>query len=55
MQAKAILLPELPPLADIIAGFDMVSVIGVYGRAGRWPRDGRTVRQPRSHQSDVAE
>ena len=28
------LLPELPPLADIIAGFDMVSVIGVYGRAG---------------------
>ena len=28
------LLPELPPLADIIPGFDMVSVIGVYGRAG---------------------
>jgi tripartite-type tricarboxylate transporter receptor subunit TctC len=28
------LLPELPPLADIIAGFDMVSVIGVYGRTG---------------------
>jgi tripartite-type tricarboxylate transporter receptor subunit TctC len=27
------LLPALPPLADIIAGFDMVSVIGVYGRA----------------------
>jgi tripartite-type tricarboxylate transporter receptor subunit TctC len=27
------LLPELPPLADIIPGFDMVSVIGVYGRA----------------------
>ena len=26
------LLPELPPLADIIPGFDMVSVIGVYGR-----------------------
>jgi tripartite-type tricarboxylate transporter receptor subunit TctC len=28
------LLPELPPLSDIIPGFDMVSVIGVYGRAG---------------------
>jgi tripartite-type tricarboxylate transporter receptor subunit TctC len=27
------LLPELPPLADIVPGFDMVSVIGVYGRA----------------------
>ena len=27
------LLPELPPLADIIPEFDMVSVIGVYGRA----------------------
>lgn len=26
------LLPELPPLADIIPGFDMVSVIGLYGR-----------------------
>jgi tripartite-type tricarboxylate transporter receptor subunit TctC len=28
------LLPELPPLAEIIPGFDMVSVIGVYGRVG---------------------
>jgi tripartite-type tricarboxylate transporter receptor subunit TctC len=28
------LLPAVPPLADIIPGFDMVSVIGVYGRAG---------------------
>jgi tripartite-type tricarboxylate transporter receptor subunit TctC len=28
------LLPEVPALADIIPGFDMVSVIGVYGRAG---------------------
>jgi len=28
------LLPELPPLADIIPRFDMVSVIGIYGRAG---------------------
>jgi tripartite-type tricarboxylate transporter receptor subunit TctC len=28
------LLPGLPPLADIIPGFDMVSVIGIYGRAG---------------------
>lgn len=28
------LLPELPPLADLIPGFDMVSVIGLYGRAG---------------------
>jgi tripartite-type tricarboxylate transporter receptor subunit TctC len=28
------LLPELPPLADLIPGLDMVSVIGVYGRAG---------------------
>jgi tripartite-type tricarboxylate transporter receptor subunit TctC len=27
------LLPELPPLADTIPGFDMVSVIGLYGRA----------------------
>jgi tripartite-type tricarboxylate transporter receptor subunit TctC len=27
------LLPELPPLADIIPGFDMVSVIGLYARA----------------------
>jgi len=27
------LLPELPPVADIIPGFDLVSVIGVYGRA----------------------
>jgi tripartite-type tricarboxylate transporter receptor subunit TctC len=27
------LLPELPPLADIIPGFDMVSVIGLYGRS----------------------
>jgi tripartite-type tricarboxylate transporter receptor subunit TctC len=27
------LLPELPPLADIIPGFDLVSVIGLYGRA----------------------
>lgn len=27
------LLPDLPPLADIIPGFDMVSVIGLYGRA----------------------
>ena len=25
---------SLPPLADIIPGFDLVSVIGVYGRAG---------------------
>jgi tripartite-type tricarboxylate transporter receptor subunit TctC len=28
------LLPELPPLADLIPGFDMVSVIGLYGRSG---------------------
>ena len=28
------LLPELPPLADLIPGFDMVTNIGVYGRAG---------------------
>jgi tripartite-type tricarboxylate transporter receptor subunit TctC len=28
------LLPELPPLADLIPGFDMVSIIGVYGRVG---------------------
>jgi tripartite-type tricarboxylate transporter receptor subunit TctC len=28
------LLPELPPLADIVPGFDMVSVIGIYGRVG---------------------
>jgi tripartite-type tricarboxylate transporter receptor subunit TctC len=27
------LLPELPPLADVVPGFDMVSVIGLYGRA----------------------
>jgi tripartite-type tricarboxylate transporter receptor subunit TctC len=27
------LLPELPPVADIIPGFDLVSVIGVYARA----------------------
>ena len=27
------LLPELPPLADIIPGFDLVSAIGVYARA----------------------
>jgi tripartite-type tricarboxylate transporter receptor subunit TctC len=26
------LLPELPPLADIIPGFDLVSVIGIYAR-----------------------
>jgi tripartite-type tricarboxylate transporter receptor subunit TctC len=28
------LLPSVPPLADVIPGFDMVSVIGVYGRTG---------------------
>jgi tripartite-type tricarboxylate transporter receptor subunit TctC len=28
------LLPELPPLADLIPGFDMVTVIGMYGRVG---------------------
>jgi tripartite-type tricarboxylate transporter receptor subunit TctC len=28
------LLPELPPLADLVPGFDMVTNIGVYGRAG---------------------
>jgi tripartite-type tricarboxylate transporter receptor subunit TctC len=28
------LLPELPPLADLIPGFDMVTVIGIYGRVG---------------------
>ena len=28
------LLPELPPLSDLISGFDMVTNIGVYGRAG---------------------
>lgn len=28
------LLPELPPLADLIPGFDMVSIIGIYGRTG---------------------
>ena len=27
------LLPELPPVADIIPGFDLVSVIGLYARA----------------------
>jgi tripartite-type tricarboxylate transporter receptor subunit TctC len=27
-------LPELPPLADLVPGFDMVTNIGVYGRAG---------------------
>lgn len=27
------LLPDLPPLADVIPGFDMVSVIGLYARA----------------------
>jgi tripartite-type tricarboxylate transporter receptor subunit TctC len=27
------LLPEVPPVADIIPGFDLVSVIGVYARA----------------------
>ena len=27
------LLPELPPLADVIPGFDMVSVIGLYARS----------------------
>jgi tripartite-type tricarboxylate transporter receptor subunit TctC len=27
------LLPELPPVADLIPGFDLVSVIGVYARA----------------------
>lgn len=26
------LLPELPPIADIIPGFDMVTMIGIYGR-----------------------
>jgi tripartite-type tricarboxylate transporter receptor subunit TctC len=28
------LLPELPPLADVIPGFDMVSDIGLYARTG---------------------
>ena len=28
------LLPDLPPLADVIPGFDLVSAIGVYARAG---------------------
>jgi tripartite-type tricarboxylate transporter receptor subunit TctC len=28
------LLPELPPLADVIPGFDLVSVIGIYARQG---------------------
>jgi tripartite-type tricarboxylate transporter receptor subunit TctC len=28
------LLPGLPPLADLVPGFDMVTNIGVYGRAG---------------------
>ena len=27
-------MPELPPLADLVPGFDMVTNIGVYGRAG---------------------
>jgi tripartite-type tricarboxylate transporter receptor subunit TctC len=31
---RSFLLPELPPLADVIPGFDFVSVIGVYARAG---------------------
>jgi tripartite-type tricarboxylate transporter receptor subunit TctC len=31
---RSFLLPELPPLADIIPGFDFVSVIGVYARTG---------------------
>jgi tripartite-type tricarboxylate transporter receptor subunit TctC len=26
------LLPDLPPVADVIPGFDLVSVIGLYGR-----------------------
>jgi tripartite-type tricarboxylate transporter receptor subunit TctC len=32
--SRSPLLPELPPLADIVPGFDMVSVIGIYGRSG---------------------
>ena len=31
---RSFLLPDLPPLADTIPGFDFVSVIGVYARAG---------------------
>jgi hypothetical protein len=32
--ARSPVLPELPPLADIIPGFDMVSDIGIYARTG---------------------
>jgi tripartite-type tricarboxylate transporter receptor subunit TctC len=31
------LAPDVPPLADVIAGFDLITLIGVYARAGTPP------------------